>query len=111
MFRYGRIKVLYPSYFLFIVASVASVFAQNGWSLILSRALIGLFQGGIYVPAMAMAVEIVGPKHRAFCTNIVWCIWPVTLYLLSLQSWLMSDWRKLTLVTSAPYVVIMLGAW
>ena len=49
-----------------------------------------------------MATEYVGPDHRAMAGTFTWYFWTGALMMIALLAYLVRDWRKLSMITSAP---------
>ena len=81
----------------------------------LQRAVRGLIpnysslpSGGAIVCLFIMATEYVGPKHRAMAGTFTWYFWTGALMLVALLAYLIRDWRKLSMVTSAPGLLLFI---
>jgi len=62
--------------------------------------------GGAIVCLFIMATEYVGPNHRAMAGTFTWYFWTGALMLIALLAYLVRDWRKLSMITSAPGLVL-----
>ena len=67
-----------------------------------------LSSGGAIVCLFIMATEYVGPKHRAMAGTFTWYFWTGALMLIALLAYLIRDWRKLSMVTSAPGLLLFI---
>ena len=110
IFRFGRKKCIFPSFFMLTTFSLIQSFAPNIWSFIIIRVIVGIFEGGVLTTLSVMSVELVGPKYRALGGNIIWLPWPLAISFMSLQSYYMPKWRTLLIILTAPYFIIALGA-
>ena len=64
------------------------------------------FSGGSIVCLFIMATEYVGPNHRAMAGTFTWYFWTGALMLIALLAYLVRDWRKLSIITSAPGLIL-----
>ncbi|MEO6387334.1 MAG: MFS transporter [Croceibacterium sp.] len=69
--RLGRRRIIISSCIAYGVISIATVFAQSIWHLIVLRFLVGVGLGGMLPNALALAGQIAGPKYRATATGLV----------------------------------------
>ncbi|XP_057291589.1 organic cation transporter-like protein isoform X2 [Hydractinia symbiolongicarpus] len=106
--RYGRKIVLFPSYFVVILASFAAGYSPNFGLFFFLRGMIGFFLGGVILTLFIVCAELVGPKQRALASTLVWFAFTTSLCMLGLQAYLLPDWRLLLKVTSMPYVILIL---
>lgn len=106
---YGRKTVLYPSYAIMLFFVMIITAMPNIWLLLACRFLIGVFYGG-HNTSVLMS-ETVSTKFRPLATNILWVGWIFTYCLLSLQAYLIRDWKILFIVCSAPYLLTLLSFW
>ena len=106
---YGRKKVLYSSYAIMLFFIMLIPVMPNIWLLLVCRFLIGVFYGGNNT--VVLISETVSTKFRPLATNILWCGWIFTYCLLSLQAYLIRDWKILFIVCSAPYLLTLLSYW
>ena len=107
--RYGRRLPMFSSLFMVTLFGFIQSFSPNVAFFIVFRVIIGIFHGGMLVNAIVMSVELVGPKYRSFGGLIIWQFFTVAVCFLSLQSYYIQNWRKLSIITSAPYFVTVLG--
>ena len=100
---------MFSSLFMVTLFGFIQSFSPNAAFFIVFRIIIGIFHGGMLVNAIVMSVELVGPKYRSFGGLIIWQFFTVAVCFLSLQSYYIQNWRKLSIITSAPYFVTVLG--
>lgn len=67
-----------------------------------------LYTGGAIVCLFIMATEYVGPNHRAMAGTFTWYFWTGALMMIALLAYLIRDWRKLSMITSAPGLVLFI---
>ncbi|XP_065651406.1 solute carrier family 22 member 4 isoform X2 [Hydra vulgaris] len=103
---YGRKKILYPTFVLFIVISFLIAFIQTFWIFFALRIIVGILQGGIYLTLWVLMTESVGLTYRSY-SNVLWCAYTVGMCLMALQSWLVPKWRILLILLSAPYLILV----
>lgn len=105
--KYGRRKVLFVSSSLVCWVAFASSFVPWYWLYACMRFIIGFGLGGAIVCLFIMATEYVGPDHRAMAGTFTWFFWTGALMIIALLAYLIRDWRKLSMVTSAPGLILM----
>uniref|UniRef100_A0A7M5U329 Major facilitator superfamily (MFS) profile domain-containing protein n=1 Tax=Clytia hemisphaerica TaxID=252671 RepID=A0A7M5U329_9CNID len=106
--KYGRKKVLMISFSGMITFAFTCAFLHQFWIYALMAFLIGFCQGGIALTIYVMASEFVGPKYKSLASGaLTGLTYTLSLCLLSFQSWLMPEWRKLLVVTSFPYLILL----
>ena len=72
------------------------------------RFLIGIFQGGPIVIFQVLATEIVGPKHRVLASVLIFIAQSLSFLLLAIQAWFIPNWKYLQIVTTAPYIFLLI---
>ncbi|XP_068716130.1 organic cation transporter protein-like isoform X2 [Montipora capricornis] len=104
--KYGRRKVLFLSSSLVCWVAFASSFVPWYWLYTCLRFIIGFGLGGAIVCLFIMATEYVGPDHRAMAGTFTWFFWTGALMFIALLAYLIRDWRKLSMITSAPGLIL-----
>ncbi|PFX33205.1 organic cation transporter protein-like isoform X1 [Stylophora pistillata] len=106
--KYGRRKVLFFSCSMVCWVAFASSFVPWYWLYAVLRFLIGFGLGGAIVCLFIMATEFVDPNHRAMAGTFAWYFWTGALMMVALLAYLIRDWRKLSIATSAPGLVLFI---
>lgn len=106
--KYGRRKILFLSSSLVCWVAFASSFVPWYWLYAILRFIIGFGLGGAIVCLFIMATEYVGPKHRAMAGTFTWYFWTGALMMIALLAYLIRDWRKLSMITSAPGLLLFI---
>lgn len=65
----------------------------------------------LYLDFMRTALELVGPNYRSFVTVMTCTFYTMGLCMLAGVTYLIRDWRTLTIVTSAPFLLYILYWW
>lgn len=107
LFRFGRKMMLFPSLGICIIAAFVMSFLQNFWAFFAFRLIVGVCQGGIGLTLFVMASELVGPKYRSVAGTTVFISFTFALCIMAVQAWLIQKWRMLMIITSIPYIVLM----
>ena len=98
--------MLFPAFAVFIVVSFVTAFVHSFWIFFTLRVITGILQGGIYLAIWILMSESLGLNYRSY-SNALWCAYTVGMCLMALQSWLVSKWRVLVILLSAPYLILM----
>ncbi|XP_002158070.2 organic cation transporter protein [Hydra vulgaris] len=106
--RYGRKKILFPSWSGIIVSSLICAFVHNFWIFLVLRLIIGILQGGVMLLLFVLATELVGPSYRSLSGTTIWFAFTFALCIMAVQAWLIPNWRTLLIIVSIPYIVLIL---
>ena len=101
---FGRKPIAFVSYILVLLAVFTSAFVTSVWQFILLRGITGFGITGVGISAFVLASEIVGRKHRSIMGNCIFIVGTGALLLLTLQAYYIREWRKLSIICSAPYL-------
>ena len=107
----GRRPVLFLGYTVVLSSLLASAFVTAVWQFILLRAVTGFFLTGYSVSAFVLVSEIVGAKFRSLTGNVYFVFGTCALLILTLQAYYIQEWRKLSVICSAPYLGCILLFW
>ncbi|XP_059609229.1 beta-alanine transporter [Phlebotomus argentipes] len=103
---WGRRPSFYAYLLLEIVAGCLSAVAWNYASWVFFRTLVGVTVPAILASPYVLAIEMVGPSKRVFCTIVANIAYSLGLVLLAGIVFVIRDWRYLTLAVSLPLFVL-----
>ena len=86
-------------------------FSTNIFMFIIFRGLVGICFGAVLLSNMVLSVELVLAERRALAGLIIWNMWTIGLFVMTLFAWLLEDWKKLSMILSAPFLIFALGGW
>lgn len=105
--KFGRQKVLFPSLLAVVVIAFSMAFAKAYWIVAVCRFVIGFFEAGCFITMFVLATELVGPEKRALAGTLVWIYFTVALIVLAMKAFFIRSWRILLIVSSAPFIFIV----
>ena len=104
--KYGRRIFALPCFLTTMTAVALSAFMPNIYWFMVCRFFTGL--GGDSTPntIVVLLCEYVTTRHRHIASNLPNLWYPFAVCLLTLQVYLIRDWKKLMLICSLPYLVL-----
>uniref|UniRef100_A0A3Q3KQ10 Solute carrier family 22 member 6 n=1 Tax=Mastacembelus armatus TaxID=205130 RepID=A0A3Q3KQ10_9TELE len=109
--KYGRRKTLLASYIMAIVFGFSSAFANSYVLFAVLRFLTGFSLTGISINSIVLSVEWVDISHRSAIAVIGSMAWSIGNMLLAGVAFLVTDWRTLIMVVTAPLGFAVLTWW
>lgn len=107
----GRKPILFISYTAVLSSLLVSSFVTSVWQFVILRGVLGFFLTGHGISSFVLGSEIVGRKFRSLIGNVIFVVGTGALLLLTLQAYFIQEWRKLTIICSAPYLACILMIW
>lgn len=106
---YGRKPSFYIYLFVEIVSCALSAFTWSFPSWIVLRFAVGMTVPAILASPYVLAIEMVGPSQRVFCTIVSNIAYSLGLTLLAGVVYMFRGWRALSLAVSLPLALLFLG--
>lgn len=103
---FGRKPSFYIYLLLEIVACALSAMAWNFKTWLALRFVVGLTVPAILASPYVLALELVGPEHRVFCTIVSNIAYSCGLTMLAGIVYVFRSWRVLSLAVSLPLMVL-----
>ncbi|KAK6025662.1 transporter, major facilitator family protein [Ostertagia ostertagi] len=110
-FRIGRKKVFLIAIFLQIVCGFAVVVVPTWWLFALFRAGLGFSHPGIFVIAVVIGAELVGPRYRKLAAVITGGFFAIGQVLLGIEGYFLTDYRYLQLAIVSPALIFLSYYW
>ena len=102
----GRKWTFFPTTFVIFLSVIVSAAIENMPVFIICRFLVGFCLGGCHVSIFVLASEITGPAYRAISGTMVWVFFTGGLLLVTLEAYLLQNWKLLQLVSVVPYIFV-----
>ncbi|XP_036621187.1 steroid transmembrane transporter SLC22A24-like [Trichosurus vulpecula] len=109
--RFGRKRMLPPSYLMLAISSTGASFAQSFPVYCCLRFLLGFSISGIILFGWKLVIEWTTSQHRPLVTIILSLSISLEHQFLGILSHGIQEWRKLQLVVSAPCFAFFLTSW
>ncbi|RCN35084.1 solute carrier family 22 member 4 family protein [Ancylostoma caninum] len=109
--RIGRKKVCIMAIATQVTFGLASVFAPTWWSFAILRAGIGFSHPGIFVIAVVVGMELVGPKYRKLASVITGGFFAVGQILLGIEGSFVTNYQHLLLLITLPGAIFLSYWW
>nr|XP_049703645.1 organic cation transporter protein isoform X4 [Helicoverpa armigera] len=109
--RSGRKSVVLTSLFLEVVFIIISAVVPYFWLLLVCQFLIGVAIGGSMLSCYILAVELCGKSFRPYLSGLIEVSFLISYITLPIIAYFVRDWRQLQLVTSVPWVIVIVYYW
>ncbi|XP_036618371.1 solute carrier family 22 member 10-like [Trichosurus vulpecula] len=109
--RFGRKRMLPPSYLMLAVSSTGAAFAQSFPVYCCLRFLLGFLISGIILCGGTLVIEWTTSQHRPLVAVILSLCISLGYLFLGVLAYGLQEWRRLQLVVSAPFFAFFLTSW
>ncbi|WKY04883.1 hypothetical protein Q1695_005690 [Nippostrongylus brasiliensis] len=109
--RIGRKKVFLIAIFLQLTCGFAVVVTPWWWLFALFRAGLGFSHPGIFVIAVVIGAELVGPSYRRLAAVITGLFFAIGQVLLGVEAYFITDYRFLQLAIVSPAILFISYWW
>ncbi|KAJ8716707.1 hypothetical protein PYW07_003334 [Mythimna separata] len=109
--RYGRKSVVLISLFFEVVSVVVSAFVPHFWMFLVCRFPIGVTLGGVMLCCYILLIELCGKSFRPYAAGLQEMPFLISYFTLPIIAYFVREWRTLQLVTSVPWVIVVVYYW
>ncbi|XP_026469620.1 carcinine transporter [Ctenocephalides felis] len=109
--RFGRRSTYFTCLATLLVGSVLTSVSRDFRTWAASRAIVGLTIPAVYQIPFIIALELVGPKYRAFVTVLTCTFYTFGVMILAGVTYYIRDWTTMSLATSVPFISFFLYAF
>lgn len=92
-----------------MLAKFACGVSNHFWMFASFEFVVGLSQAGVSLVSSVILSELVGPKYKTMAGAGLGFIHTFSACLLTMQGWLLLNWRHFLMITTAPYMIMLLG--
>ncbi|KYN36385.1 Organic cation transporter 1 [Trachymyrmex septentrionalis] len=109
--RIGRRLSFFSCLAILIIGGFLTAISNNFWTWASTRFVVGLTIPAIYQIPFIISLELVGPNYRSFVTVMTCTFYTLGLCMLAGVTYLIRDWRTLTMITSVPFLIYFFYWW
>ncbi|XP_059057425.1 organic cation transporter-like protein [Achroia grisella] len=109
--RFGRKPAVLMSLLFEAVFVAISAVVPQFWMFLFCRFLIGTAVGGTMLCCYVLLIELSGKSFRAYLTGLHEISFITGYIILAVIAYYVRDWRKLQLVTSVPWLAVIVYYW
>ncbi|XP_047025060.1 organic cation transporter protein-like [Helicoverpa zea] len=109
--RHGRKLVVLISLFFEVVFVAVSAVVPYLWLFMICRFLIGVTLGGTMLCCYILLIELCGKSFRPYLSGLQEMPFLLAYFTLPIIAYFVRDWRQLQLVTSVPWVIVIVYYW
>ena len=107
--RLGRKNVCFISLAAVMIIGSATAFCKSIIAILVMRFATGLAIPGTTGNAFVLLTESVGIKYRNIAGQMIFLAWPIAQCVLALTAYLIAEWKILVVLSTAPYISVLLG--
>ncbi|CAI4228458.1 unnamed protein product [Auanema sp. JU1783] len=109
--KIGRKKVFFLAIVIQITCGLGVAIAPTWWIYAVFRAGTGFSHPGIFVIAVVIGMELVGPRYRKLASVITGAFFALGQVLLGFEAWYVTDYRWLHLLVASPALLFLSYWW
>ncbi|KAJ0183341.1 hypothetical protein K1T71_001317 [Dendrolimus kikuchii] len=109
--RYGRKNAALLAHLLVVASIATSGLIPELWTFFVCRFLIGVALGGTMITFYVILIELCGKSFRHYLVGLIEIAYITGYFMLPIIAYYVREWRYLQLVTSVPWILVIVYYW